>query len=329
MVATKKINPSLLVSWMAKQYDGVIKFVHLYPKPASKTRAKQTKQSTGRIRFLSNGLNQVFGVKKFKDHPKLITISPTGDAQVINEKIDKHNLKSFTRKYVQQMIPQFHAWSYTTVCGEHDIYCMIYIMGCDGNVKKRKGLRSFLKLARKTLPHIKDIEENYSPKWVQFGYVDVVEDELLRPLCHGVNETELILVSEAQTMMKIVSKPITAFDDQLLFEYIESIFNHENDDETIDAPRIIPPPPPKKTIVDDMIEYIEDLDWRDKDLQLNVIIIACLIGFIAVCKNCGLKGAVMTLFAMSIFGGMLPTMLALMGGGGGGSGPPPQGRRSR
>ena len=74
MVATKKINPSLLVSWMAKQYDGVIKFVHLYPKPGSKTNAKQTKQSTGRIRFLSNKLNEVFGVKKFTDHPKLITV---------------------------------------------------------------------------------------------------------------------------------------------------------------------------------------------------------------------------------------------------------------
>ena len=215
------------------------------------------------------------------------------------------------------MIPAFNAWSYTTVCGEHDIYCMIYVMGCDGNVKKqRRGLRDFLKLVRKTLPHINDIEENYAPKWIQFGYIDVVENKLLKPLCHGSNDTELILVSEAQTMMKIVSKSVKDFDDQLLFEYIESIFNHESDDVTIDAPRIIPPPPPKKTMIDDMIEYIEDLDWRDKDLQLNIIIIACLIGFVFVCKNCGLKGAVMTLFAMSIFGGMLPIMLQLMGGGG-------------
>ena len=328
MVATKKINPSLLVSWMAKQYDGVLKFVHLYPKPASKTNAQQTKQSTGRIRFLSNELKNVFGVKKFNDHPKLITILPTGDSKVINEKIDKHNLKSFTRKYVQSMIPRFNSWSYTTVCGEHDIYCVIYIIGCNGKIKK-KGLRDYMKLARKTSPHIIDIEENYTPKWVQFGYVNVLEDTLLKPLCGGQNKTEMIVVSEAQTMMKIVSNSMNEFDDQLLFEYIELILNHESEDITIDAPRIIPPPPPKKSVVDDMIEYIEELDWRDKDLQLNIIIICCLIGFILVCKECGLKGAVMTLFAMSIFGGMLPYMLAFIGGNPGGPGGAPRSGRQR
>ena len=74
MIATKKMNPSLLVSWMATQYHGVVQFVHLNPKPGSKTNAKNTKQSTGRIRFLSNELHKVFGVEKFKGHPKLITI---------------------------------------------------------------------------------------------------------------------------------------------------------------------------------------------------------------------------------------------------------------
>ena len=46
----------------AKQYDGVIKFVHLYP-----NNAQQTKQSTENSIFIK-WLNQVFGVKKFKDH---------------------------------------------------------------------------------------------------------------------------------------------------------------------------------------------------------------------------------------------------------------------
>lgn len=255
--------------------------------------------------------------KKFKDHPKLITVSVQGDSQVIDEKIDKHNLKSFTRKYVQKLIPQFSPWSYTTVCGEHDIYCILYVIGCDGKKNKKRGLRGFMKLSRKTLPHILDIQENYHPKWVQFGFIDVEKDELLKPLCANSNDTELIIVSEAQTMMKIVKKSVKEFDDLLLFEYIETILNHEEEDPSVDAPRIVPPPPPRKSVIDDMVEYVEELDWRDKDLQLNVIIISCMIGFIFVCKNCGLKGAVMTLFAMSIFGGMLPTMLALFTGGGG------------
>ena len=186
---------------------------------------------------------------------------------MINEKIDKHNLKSFTRKYVQQMIPKLNAWSYTTVCGEHDIYCMLYIIGCD-NKEKKRGLRVYKKLVKNTLPHIKDIEENYHPKWVQFGYINVLEEPLLRPLCANQNETELVWISEAQTMMKIVSKSMKDLDSQLFFEYIEEILNHESEDMTIDAPRIIPPPPPKKSIVDDMVEYFEELDWRDKDLQL-------------------------------------------------------------
>merc|ERR1711971_275653 len=80
------MNPSLLVSWMARQYDGVVRFVHLNPKPGSKTNARNTKQSTGRIRFLSNELNRQFGVDKFKDHPKLITLSPIGESEVIDER---------------------------------------------------------------------------------------------------------------------------------------------------------------------------------------------------------------------------------------------------
>jgi len=326
MVATKKINPSLLVSWMAQQYDGIIKFVHLYPKPASKTAAENTKQSTGRIRFLSNGLNQVFGVEKFKDHPKLITISSDGEPKVVDEKIDKHNLKRFIRKFVQNLVPEFTPWSYTTVCGDHDIHCMLYLDGCDGK-ENRRGLRAFSKLVRKTSPQVQDIEETYHPKWVQFGYVNVLKHELLKPLCADKNETELIWISEAQTMMKIISKPMKAFDDQLLFEYIETILNHESEDETIDAPRIIPPAPPRKSVIDDFVEYVEELDWRDKDLQLNVIIISCLIGFVLVCKNCGLKGAVMTLFALSIFGGAMPYLLTLIGGAPGGQ--PRAGGRAR
>eukprot|EP01084_Bolivina_argentea_P134136 236663_1 len=327
MVATKKINPSLSVSWMAKQYDGVVKFVHLNPKPGSKTNAKQTKQSTGRIRFLSNGLKEVFGVKQFKDHPKLITISPQGDSKVIDEKIDKHNLKSFIRKYVQDLVPKFSPWTYTTVCGDHDIYCVIYMVGCDGKRQKR-GLRDYTKLAKKTVPHIQDIEENYYPKWVQFGFIDVLEDPLLRPLCGNRNDTELILVYEAQTMMKIVKKKVKQFDNQLLFEYMELVLNHEAEEESMDAPRIVPPPPPRASVIDDMVEFVEELDWRDKDLQLNLIIICGMVGFVLVCKNCGLKGAVMTLFAMSIVGGMLPTMLALFTGAPGGA-PGGRGRRGR
>eukprot|EP01084_Bolivina_argentea_P040830 75371_1 len=333
MIASKKINPSLLVSWIAQQYEGIVKFVHLYPKPGSKTNAQVSKQSTGRIRFLSKGLTEVFGVKKFNDHPKLITISVTGEAEVINEKIDKNNLKSFVRKYVQNMIPRLFPWSYTTVCGEHDIYCMLYLIGCDGTEKKR-GLRNFMKLVKKTLPHVQDIEENYYPKWVQFGYVNVLEDKLLKPLCGNSNDSELILVYDAETMMKKVIKKVKEFDDELFFEYIERILNHEAEDESMDAPRIIPPSPPRKGVIDDMVEYIEELDWRDKDVQLNIIIISCLVGFVLVCKNCGLKGAVMTLFAMSIMGGILPTLLALvspgsMGGPTGGGGRGGRGRRKR
>eukprot|EP01084_Bolivina_argentea_P068198 124114_1 len=326
MVVTKKLNPSLLVSWSAKKYDGVIQFVHLYPKPASKTLAATTKQSTGRIRFLSNKLNEVFGVKKFVDYPKLITISAQGDATVIEEKINKHNLKAFTRNYIQFLIPEFTAWSYTSVCGEHDIVCIIYTKGCDG--KKRDKLKKYIKLSRKTIPQVKDIQEAYHPKWVQFGYVDVMKDTLLRPLCAGSNDTELIIVSEAQTLMNIPDKKIDEFDDQILFEYIEMILNHEAETPTIDAPRIIPPPPPRRNVIDDMVEYIEELDWKDKDLQLNVVIICCLIGLVFVCKNCGLKGAVMTLFAMSIAGGMLPFIMGMLtGSGGGGPGAPPGGGR--
>ena len=154
-----------------------------------------------------------------------------------------------------------------------------------------------------------------------------MEDELLRPLCKNSNDTEIIIVSEAQTMMTISDKRIEEYDDQILFEYIELILNHEAETPTLDAPRIIPPPPPKKNIVDDMVEYFEELDWRDPDLQLNITIICCLIGFVFVCKNCGLKGAVMTLFAMSIFGGMLPYMMAFLGGGGGMGGMPGGGQR--
>jgi len=316
MVATKRMNPSLLVSWMAQRYADVLKFVHLNPKPGSKTNAKNTKMSTGRIRFLSNALTKQFGVKKFSDHPKLITVMPTGDTKVIDEKIDKHNLKSFIRSFVQQMVVPFTPWSYTTVCGEHDIYCMLFMVGCDGESKKKKGyrVRDFVKLSKKALPQIRDIEEQYAPKWIQFGTINVLEHPLLRPLCAKGNDTELIIVYEAQTMMKIVDKRAISFDDQLLFEYVEKVFNHETDEESMDAPRIIPPPPPRASMMDEIVEFVDELDWKDPDLQLNAVIIAGLIAFVAMCKGMGAKGAVMTIFAMSIFGGMLPTFLAMITG---------------
>jgi len=316
MVATKKMNPSLLVSWMATQYHGVVQFVHLNPKPGSKTNARNTKQSTGRIRFLSNELHKVFGVKKFKDHPKLITISPQGESEVIDEKIDKHNLKAFIKRYVQGLVPQFNAWSYTTVCGDHDIYCMLYVMGCDGKTKgKARRLRDFAKLVRKTVPQLRDIQEQYHPKWVQFGYIDVVENALLQPLCAAGNETELIIVSEGQTMMRVVGRALRQFDDQQLFEYFEAVLNHESEDPSMDAPRIIPPPPPRASMVDDAMEYFENLDWNDKDLQLNVTIICCLVGLVVVCTkgNCSAVNIVLTIFAMSIFGGIIPFIAGMLG----------------
>ena len=137
----------------------------------------------------------------------------------------------------------------------------------------------------------------------------------MKPLCANSNDTELIIVYEAQTMMKVVSKKAISFDDQLLFEYVESVLNHQTDEVSMDAPRIVPPPPPKATIIDDVVEFVEELDWKDKDLQLNVMIVCCLVGFIVICKNCGLKGAVMSIFALSIFGGMLPTMIGILQGG--------------
>ena len=74
MIASKKIHPSLLVSWLARQYEGILQFAHVYPKPMSKKNVQQSKTSTGRVRFLSNSLNQYFGTDKFSDLPKLITI---------------------------------------------------------------------------------------------------------------------------------------------------------------------------------------------------------------------------------------------------------------
>merc|ERR1719206_565537 len=116
--------------------------------------------------------------------------------------------------------------------------------------------------------------------------------------------------------MRHVSTRLNAMDDQLLFEYVERVLGHESEDAVMEAPRIIPPPPERTSRIDELVEYFEELDWNDKDLQLNVVIVAGLVTMVFVCKNCGLKGAVMTLFAMSIFGGMLPTMMALLTGGG-------------
>merc|ERR1719295_233540 len=317
MIATKKMNPSLMVSWMATQYHGVVQFVHLNPKPGSKTNARNTKQSTGRIRFLSNELNKVFGVDKFKGHPKLITISPQGESEVIDEKIDKHNLKTFIKRYVQGLVPQFTPWSYTTVCGDHDIYCMLYLFGCDGSTKgKARKLRDYTNLVRKTVPQLRDIQEQYHPKWVQFGYIDVMEDPLLQPLCASGNKTEMIITSEGQTMMRVVSKSLRHFDDQQLFEYFEAVLNHESEDPIMDAPRIVPPPPPRPSVMDDMVEFVENLDWNDKDLQLNVTIICGLIGAVLMCMkgNCTPQKIVLTIFALSIFGGALPFILGMMGG---------------
>jgi len=79
-------------------------------------------------------------------------------------------------------------------------------------------------------------------------------------------------------------------------------------------------PPERTSRIEEMIEYVEELDWRDKDLQLNVIIVVSLVTMVIACKNCGLKNAVMTLFALSIFGGMLPSMVALLTGVPGGAG---------
>jgi len=325
MVATKKMNPSLLVSWMARQYDGVVRFVHLNPKPGSKTNARTTKQSTGRIRFLSNELNRQFGIEKFKTHPKLITLSPNGESEVIDEKIDKTNLKAFIRKYVQGLVPSLTPWAYTSLCGDVDIYCVVLIVGCDGKPKgKTRKLRDFSKLAKKTVLQVRDIEENYAPKWVQFASIDVLAYPLLRPLCAGGkdegNGTELVVTSDGQTTMRHVQTKLSAFDDQTLFEYIERVLGHESEDELMEAPRIIPPPPERTSRIEEMIEYVEELDWRDKDLQLNVIIVVSLVTMVIACKNCGLKNAVMTLFALSIFGGMLPSMVALLTGVPGGAG---------
>merc|ERR1719242_1449908 len=109
-------------------------------------------------------------------------------------------------------------------------------------------------------------------------------------------------------MMRAVGKAVRQFDDQQLFEYFEAVLSHEAEDPSMDAPRIVPPPPPRASVVDDVMEYIENLDWNDKDLQLNVTIICCLVGLVVVCwkGNCSSTNLVMTLFAMSIFGGAMP-----------------------
>ena len=250
---------------------------------------------------------------------------------MISEKIDKHNLKAFIKAYVQGLVPQLGPWSNTSVCGEYDIYCVLFVVGCDGSRKgKARRLREFVKLAKRTVPQVRDIEEHYAPKWVQFAYVDVLEDVVLRPLCvAGGNGTELVVTSDGQTMMRRVEMSLGELDDQLLFELVERVLSHEAEEPAMEAPRIIPPPPERRSSVEEVVEFLEELDWKDKDLQLNVVIVAGLVTMLAVCKNCGLKGAVMTLFAMSIFGGMLPTIMALFTNMGGGPGAGAGGRRRR
>ena len=143
-----------------------------------------------------------------------------------------------------------------------------------------------------------------------------MEDPLLQPLCASGNKTEMIITSEGQTMMRVVSKSLRHFDDQQLFEYFEAVLNHESEDPIMDAPRIVPPPPPRPSVMDDMVEFVENLDWNDKDLQLNVTIICGLIGAVLMCMkgNCTPQKIVLTIFALSIFGGALPFILGMMGG---------------
>ena len=167
----------------------------------------------------------------------------------MNEKINKHNLQKYTSRYVSKMVPQISSWTYTTLCTQHDIICVLYIVGCpksnvDGtdndNInndnknetknKNRDNLREFRQLSRHGIEQFVEIEEAFHPKWIQFAYTRVsssLNHELLE-LCVN-SETQVILTNEGATTMTQMDNELSEQTNEEFWQWIKDNLEHESE----------------------------------------------------------------------------------------------------